>query len=214
MEGEVGTTPTKTKAQRKKRRQLGVEGRLRAAVIANDAIGMGQAWREGAKLDAAFEGGRTALTLACDSGASSGGGLAAASTVALLCSLGANPNAVDRQGETPLQVAVRAGGVACVAELLSWGAQSSVFFQSTDAVSAACLKLVNESRDNGVRPPLLFGELLVLFFFFNGFVQPALLEASRYGEVEHVMRIAALGPHVTNYRCGSWVFFVVLGERC
>lgn len=46
--------------------------------------------------------------------------------VAKLCALGADVNLIDKHGENPLVKAMRAGSVACVAELLSWGASPRV----------------------------------------------------------------------------------------
>ena len=63
--------------------------------------------------------------------------------VAKLCALkGINVNVRDKNGETPLQHAVRAGSVACVAELLSWGADPNVVLPAStgNAIVQWCLQ--------------------------------------------------------------------------
>lgn len=86
---------------------------------------------------------------------------------------GADPSFCDPDGRSPLQFAVNAGSVSCVVELLSYGGDASV----VEVKSGPCESLLREA---------LQGRELV--------------NLARLGNVEGVLNLAKLGPHVTNYR--------------
>jgi ankyrin repeat protein len=97
----------------------------------------------------------------------------------ILLQFGADPDVCDREGNLALHLSVKRNCVGCCAELLSYGANTTLHGLSLDQLSSKspCQSLVKEAKMGG-----------------------DLMDAARLGEVEEALKIASLGPHVTNFR--------------